>query len=177
MGNIWIGGGFLQTEGNRLVAMGEEHALIHEGDMYTASYMWSGVADGGSVLLSGVIPENMYPHSVFSVNTSGNSKIELIEGGTLTGGTAVVAYNRNRNNSSPSVGTIAYHSGTITGGSVVYTAFLPGGAKNFAAGVGARDSSEWVYLDNATTTFRVTNLAGGTAFISLQANYYMGAED
>jgi len=159
------------------VSMDYTHHLIHEDNLFTVSNYWTALADAGSAMLSGTIPAGMTPHTIWATNVGGNCKMEIIEGGTITGGTMVTAYNRNRNAATASMGSVAYHSGTLTGGTVVYIAHVPGGTKNFGAGAGTRGSSEWVFFPGKWTTFRITNVSGGAINLSLQANFYDKATD
>ena len=157
------------------VVMDYNHYKIHEGEIYTTSYYWTALADAGSAMMHGSIPAGFEPHGEFAVNIGGNCKFEIVEGGTLTGGTALDAFNRNRNAAVLSVGTIAYHSGTIAGGSVIYTAYEPGGEKNFATGNGSREESEWIFKEGVLTTFRATNISGGAINLSMNCTFYNGA--
>jgi len=172
---IQLGGEFIDLDDLRsseYTSIDYGHHEIHESEMYTVSYYWASLADGATALLSGIIPAGMYPHTEFEISAGGNSTFSMIEGGTITGGTAVTAYNRNRNAATPSVGTLAQHSGTLTGGSTIYTTYMPGGAKNYATGGGTRAESEWIHKAGATTTWQVVNVSGGAIKVSMEATFY-----
>jgi len=172
----YLGDELIRIENHYLGVMEHAEVLTHDGEIFTASHFWSDVANGGTVMMSGIIPEGVFPHPVYSAYVSGDSKFEIVEGGTLTGGTTVIAYNRNRNADVLSV-ALPKHSGTLTGGTVIYQSFIPGGGKNFGGGGGKRANSEWIFHDDRTHTLRVTNLSGGTAFISIQSVFYDGGPD
>lgn len=169
----YLGDELIHVDNHHLGMIEHEEVLTHKGEMFVASQFWSGVANGGTVTMSGIIPEGTFPHPIYSAYVSGDCKFEIVEGGTLTGGTTVTAYNRNRNAATLSV-AFPKHSGTLTGGTVIYTSFIPGGGKNFGGGGGKRANSEWIFHDDRTNTLRVTNLSGGTAFISIQSVFYRG---
>ena len=172
---IQIAGEFIDLDALRndaYISIGYGHEKIHDSEMYTVSYYWASVADSGTAMLSGIIPAGMYPHTEFEMSVGGSAVFSMIEGGTLTGGTAVTAFNRNRNALIPSVGTIAQHSGTLTGGSTIYQIFLPGGGKNFAVGGGASSESEFIHKAGVTTTWQVVNISGGAIGVSMEATFY-----
>lgn len=106
------------------------------------------------------------------IDAGGNCVFEMVEGGTITGGTEVIAYNRWRDSPTPSMGSIAYHSGALTGGSVILKKLIPGGEKGFAGGGGARADSEWIHKEATTTTWRITNIAGDAKPFSVEATFY-----
>jgi hypothetical protein len=172
---VQIGGQYIDYDAFRndeYISIDFDHKKIHKSQKYTVSYYWASVANNGTALLSGVIPAGMYPHAEFELAVGGNCVFSMIEGGTITGGTAVTAYNRNRNAGTPSMASIAYHSGTLTGGSTIYQGYMPGGEKNFAVGGGAAADSEWVYKAGVTTTWQLVNISGGAIGVSMEATFY-----
>lgn len=172
---VQIGGQFIDYDALRndeYTSIDYGHHEIHESEMYTASYYWASVANNGTILFSGVVPAGMYPHTEFEISTGGNCVFSIIEGGTITGGTAVNVYNRNRNAATLSMASIAYHSGTLTGGSTIYQTYIPGGEKTFAVGGGSRAESEWIHQAGATTTWQIINISGGAVGVSVEATFY-----
>jgi len=165
----------LKHMGNKLkvVSVPWMHQLIHDGLLFQSGYYWESVANSGTAQMtwhSGTV----MPQFLFEVSVSGASIIRIVEGGTITGGTALATANLLRAATNTLSGS-ATHSGTLTGGTAFPYEFIPGGQKNFAGGGGARKSHEVIGYQNTSYTIQIVNKSGEASVVS--ATFIVYEED
>jgi len=170
---IQVGGEFIDLDALRTssyISIDYSHNKTHAGKMYHAGYYAGTVADGGTVLLS-IAAGAESPHVLWDISSGGNSNVKITEGGTISGGTAVTVYNMNRNNAGTCLSTVK-HSGTLTGGTEIYSVMIPGGSGPKPSGGQARGGNEWMGLNSKTTTVQVINVSGAAYASSIGITFY-----
>lgn len=150
------------------------HERIHLGQIWTASSSTTALANGGTVTLT-LTADDIQPHMEFNVAAGGNSWMKIYEGGTLAGGVTLTPYNRNRGISDTPASSINY-GGTVTGGTLIYTSYIPGGSGPQKAGGILRSENE--IIGNTSTVYNVdiVNISGGTSNVSMEVDWYEVSE-
>lgn len=136
-----------------------EHKRIHEGNHYSVSYFFDGIADSGTTeLLLKTTNCTLLPHLTGMVQSNLAGKIEFFENVTLTAdGTALTALNNHRASTNTPSCTI-YHTPTAaTGGSILFRSALFGGGKN-EGGNSVREK-EFILATNQKYLLRFTSWA------------------
>lgn len=161
--NVQIGPG--DPVSNTPVTIDHEHHQVHEGNSFRAEDLQTGL---GAATVKYLITVPTFtntiqgPHLViFSDVYNGATLVQLYEGATATGGSAMTVYNRNRN-SATTAGTTFKTGVTSTNGTLI---------KSFYAGAGkatsgqSRSVSEMVLKSNTLYRVDVIGQAAGTAAI------------
>jgi hypothetical protein len=162
--NVQVGPG--DTISNIPIWLDLAEHQIHEGESHyaqdarlaatTAVYKFAIVVPVFSNPIQG-------PHMIVAANVYNNAvRVDIYEGATYTGGTALTVFNRNRN-SAIVPGTSIIGGVTSTDGSLVQSFFAGAGAK--AAG-NARSGSEWVLKSNTKYRIDVTAQVNPTDIIT-----------
>lgn len=144
------------------------HHEIHEGDMYHVSgTATKGIGESYDLLF--VTPDTArWAHLVGVVIGSGETAVTFYEGGTITGGTAVTPYNRNRNSENTPT-TLVYHTPSVSDpGTALFTGTFGAGSRS---GGEAREFDEWVLKRNTKYLLRMTSAATGND-LSWAINWY-----
>jgi len=76
----------VDEETNALVTMGEPHAILHQGKMFTVSMFDEAVADNGYLTLQ-LATGAKEVHAGSVVDAGGDAIVSLTEGASTTGGT------------------------------------------------------------------------------------------
>ena len=166
----------LKTDGRSraLVTMDLPHNKIHNGVMYEIVHYDATLANSAAISIATVAAIGAEVHFTFVGGCGGDALLELLEGGTVAGGTAVTPVNMNR--ASAETSTVSATLDATLGGTptTLVATFLPGGQKNQAAGAsgGSRPGLEWITDSTKTYAVRLTNLAGSTKPASLVVNLY-----
>ena len=150
------------------------HHQVHEGETYVVGQIVSGLANNDSkdyrITSGSVTPTIRTPHFIHEVIGDGAAEVYLYEGGTVTGGTAMPAINRNRNSGNVPTTTI-YENPTVTAlGSVLWPGMLTG-SKN-SVGSGDRSLDEFDFKPNATYHLRVTSKAATGLKFCVRMTWY-----
>lgn len=163
--NVQIGPG--DPISNIPVVMDFEHHQVHEGETYRAQSTHAALGTT-TVKFSITVPAGKYPHMIVACDVyNGAAKVLLYAEATATGGTAVTAYNRERN-SLNIPGTTIKAGVTSTDGSLIETFYVAAGIRT--SGVG-RSVSEWVLKAGATYRVDVTGLVANTEAV-VGFNFY-----
>lgn len=154
-------------------SISEEHARIHEGQMFSYSDI-STVAQGAS-LSHAILTGAKQIHLAYQVFSDQATTFSIIEGCTVTGGTPVTKiYNRKR--TSPLKQTLAMTDGvTPSNGTTIFTV-RAGTASAPSAPVlidGPREKIEFILAPNTMYVLQVTNNSGAaSASVSQQIDWY-----
>lgn len=167
---VQIGGAMMDFDALHTVSIDYAHQKTHEGKSYHAGRYFGTVADLGTAILS-LGAGTIAPHVLMNVSVGGNADVIVTEGGTITGGTAVTIFNKNRNSDSVCLAT-AVHSGTLTGGTVIYSEIIPGGSGPKPAGGNSRSEAEWMIRTSKLTTIQVINVSGAAFACSVGIDFY-----
>ena len=137
------------------------HHQIHEGETYTASYLISALANNASqdfrMTVGTASPTSKTPHLISEIIGDGAAEIYLYEGGTVTGGTAMTAYNRNRNSTNVATMEVTHTPSVSALGDPIWIGLLTG-SKN-STGSSERALNEWDLKSSTTYMLRVTSKA------------------
>jgi hypothetical protein len=146
-----------------------EHHEIHSGSHYYICG-YDSFTNGQVVDFTVVVPNvTKWPHMTFSLEGSGALSIEIHEGATVdTTGTAVTAYNNNRNSDNTSNLTIRTGDAFTSEGTLIYSQYK---GANKQAGFIERDR-ELVLKQNTTYIFRITNETALANIITWCAEWY-----
>lgn len=157
---------------NAAIFINNEHHEIHEGDAYYITYVATGVASGSNADLL-LLPPNTTTrcHLVWSVDTNEETEFYLYEAGNVTGGTAVTAYNHDRNSANAATLAVTHTPTVTTTGTLIYHNYqgLTGGTTHF--GSQERREQEMIMKQNTTYLFRVTSRGAGND-ISIYISWY-----
>lgn len=163
-----------------LVVISGPHREIHEGEMFSVSYKspdGAPIADDGTIIFV-LTTGSLYAHLSTTIAGGGDAQVELREGVTVTGGTAMVEFNRNR--ASDNVATVAVvrdPGAIVDAGTLIEDIFSPGGTGGNAPGNISGQRLEWVLNINTVYMLRLTNRAGNAQPMSLEAIWYEEGEN
>jgi len=158
------------------VVIDNDHHEIHCGDSFMMTRTVD-LAGGASDILIINIPDEIGTppfkqyHFVFSIITESETHLECFEGTTtVSDGTSIQFYNRNRN-SSLTTGVTAYHTpNTPAAGTLIYS-------KHWGAGRGmggeGRGSAEIILKDATKYRIILTNSTATNNYISWEVDHYI----
>jgi len=157
------------------VVIDVDHHEIHCGDMINLSHLVD-LGNGATRDILIVVPNPAITskryHFYAEVITESETDYKLYEGTTTSNdGTAITAYNKNRQD--PTVAeneVLFYHTPTVTGtGTLIQEKHWGSGR-----GIGGeqRGENEWVLKNNNKYLIRITNATANNNFISVNINYY-----
>lgn len=167
-----LGVPILSASGNKVAD--DPHSRIHQGKMYHVSHVLEGVADDGTMDFVLTTPSDDWPHVTPIFESDGAVYVEIYEGASITGGTALTARNHTRTSDNTFGGSIV-HSPTVTdpGTRLLYRS--SGGAGGFfippSPGLGSFDY-EWPLKASTSYLFRATNKSGAASVMSIALNFY-----
>lgn len=152
----------------------DAHSRIHQGVLYTASYRVESLGDEGFIILSFTTPATDYPHMVAHPSIGGAAFFDFYENSEVSGGTAVVAYNNNRNSTNVFAGTIVYNPTVANlGNPLLLGYYIPGGVGGQASGSSGNGfNAEWPLKPSTTYTFKLTNKSKVTRGGSIVLVFY-----
>ena len=153
------------------------HHEIHEGEMYSLSYVNS-VANNAVLNMGLFIPPTAvkFPHLVWSANAQGDFELTVRESVTLaTSGTPLpeVYVRRTKVNSS---GYGTFHTFTHSAdGAVLYDQLIAGGSGGNATGGETGGRFEFILAGSRWYSFALTNRGGTSKRMSLNLAFYTHA--
>ncbi len=165
---------FRVEEDGAWIALDLAHERIHLGHVYTASVYNASLANNGTASLH-IVAGTVEPHFTYQVAAGGNCVLSVYEGGTLAGTAALAAYNRNRDVATAHKATLV-QGGTITGGTALITAYVPGGSGGTKQGGASRADNEFVGQAGQVYSIALVNISGGAAAVSLGVDFYEVSE-
>ena len=157
-----------QIDGSQIVqSIGREHQKIHEGNHYQVAGYELGLGDNDTVAIALTSPADRDVHlaeSFFAVN---GGILEIYEGASVTGGTALDIPNNNRNSLNTS-GVIAILNPTVnTSGSLLW-GWLMGGDREAGDAVRVH---EQIIAKSTTYLFIATSTASSNG-VGWNINFY-----
>lgn len=148
------------------------HHEIHGGSSFVASYI-ANVANAGTINVTITTPDTTkYAHMLWVIGTELESELRFYEGSTITGGTALAAFNRNRNSSGTSTCVVMGTPTVGTVGSLIFTDHLGGGSAAARFGGETRGVNEWVLKKNTTYTVQLVNATASDNYMSVALDWY-----
>lgn len=156
-----------------IISISPDHAEIHEGNHYYVCG-FATVADGDSLLFSVSVPDtSREANMTFNIEGTSQTEIYIIEGVTITGGTAVTPINNDRNSGNTSMTTVKSGATITATGDTLFTrssglaGVTPTGGKG---GIATRDK-EIILKNNAVTVFNIVSRDDGN-IISYCGDWY-----
>lgn len=153
---------------NRVISVGL--SSVYNGEMYTTAYAIDELASQASVAFNIEVPADreVYIRELTVWSEAALSLYELGGGHTITGGTVVPAWNRNRKYTDSST-VVIKRDVTIVGGGVIKEVYFGGGNKGAAGTFG--EGGEYVFAPGSRAFIRLTNKTNTTATMSLLITY------
>jgi hypothetical protein len=140
-----------------VVMIDYSHHEIHDGNHYKAGFMDVTMDTNDVIDLLFVTPDTAtHAHWALTAQSTGVATVELYEGTTATGGTAVTIWNRDRN-SAKTAGVTVFHTPTVTdAGTKMSTRWI--GGTGFRTDVSGehRGDSEFILKQNTKYLVRAT---------------------
>lgn len=154
------------------VVEGEIHRNIHRGWMWHVNLLQLALGSGATYDVLIGVPETTSAHLRFILTVSQSMRAELFEDADATGGSAVVARNRNRlfASTTPLV-TVATAPTVTSPGTSLGPLYLSGGAGPRAPGSSLDGFEEWVLKPSGVYLFRTVN-----DVIPLEADFYLSLD-
>ena len=156
-----------------LMTIDYEHHEIHSGSHFFIAGYDTYAADGDIDFQVTTPDSTTWAHMLFEIQATGATVFSIYEGGTIGGGgSAVTAYNSNRNSSGTSVLTIQT-GGTVTAeGTLIFAqAFGVSGNPTQTAGGAERSAHEIILKQNTTYRFFIESNSADN-IISYQGYWY-----
>lgn len=131
--------------------------------MYTAGYRWTAVADTTTLYLSIGIPAGYVAHLIYEVIGTGKTYIDLYEGATVSGGTAITPANKNRMSANTAHVTVTRDVTVSNAGTLIpQDGLIGGGDKHTAVGGGSGLDAEFILKQNTTYLIALQNKSGAS---------------
>jgi hypothetical protein len=149
------------------------HYMIHAGKSYHLISANASVASSSTCTIAITVPATGEIHAYFGVSTNGPLKTEIYESPTISGGTAITAYNRDRDSTNAATLTAVKDPTITTTGNVLLAIGRTGtgGVGKTQIGGDSPITSEWILGAGKTYIYRITSQAAATA-IDLGLDWY-----
>jgi len=156
-----------------LSVMDEIHSQIHRGKLFTASYVFEGVADSANADILFTAPAGANVHMRHSCDVGGDAYLQLFKNVTASAdGTAVPITNMNQV-SVLTAGTLAYRTPTITDtGSALPQRYIAAGSAGHASGGQGLGFGETIFPAGQKHLIRATNKSGQARTIAINLHFY-----
>lgn len=159
----------LDSVSGKQVVIDFPHHKEHDGDAYLA---WDreDLSNAQVFNYSLITPDTTkWVHFILEAISEKEMFVQMWEAATLTAGTALTAYNKNRNSSTTAKATVTSTPTSITTGSVLLMEDQWGSGKE---GGGSRGLEEFILKQNTKYLIRFTNLTANANFLSVHFNWY-----
>lgn len=162
------------------------HTQGHNGMLWSTRRYEATVAAGADLVLSILTGATYEAHLEFEVDTGGAATVQLVEGSTITGGTALTPRNRNRsltraaNGSAVTIATldalcaetVKYGSGISSGGTAIISDTIRAGGTPFTSGAETAEREEWILAPSTQYSIIVTNTEATAKYARIVAKWY-----
>lgn len=156
--------------GDSICTIDFAHCEVHEAESFTASYK-ADVAGSANMDLLIVTPNtDIRAHFTYELDVEAETDIILYEAVTATAGTAVVAYNRDRNSTTAATVVVTHTPSAITEGTTLIRSFHLGSGKAF--GGGDRAVHEFILKKNTKYLFRLNNVTASANYMAVKLDWY-----
>lgn len=168
--------GILETLTGAVRNIDNDHAYIHGGKLFSASYKVTLTA-GATSYIALITPNTskVIHYRPVSIVTSADKLTFLFyEAGTFTGGSDLTATNRNRRTSTVAESIVKTGVTSTLDGTLLYTGFIGGGTGVGQARSGAEmgEAKEWVLKKNTVYLIKLTNGSASSNEICLGLGWY-----
>ena len=154
------------------------HEEIHEGSFFTATHLFTDVADNAFADLRITTGATNELHIGWSIVAEGKAYMVMQQGTTFTdAGTGVTAFN-NKTASVTATDATFRHTPTINmdGPLKIDSILINGGTGPKTTGGDAKQGVEWIFETSEEFLLRVQNVAGAAKDISIQLEWYEEVE-
>lgn len=142
-----------------------EH-IISLGKVFIYSHLFTTPAAGSAGVMID-IPSSISPHMVWDVAGGADLLVEFYETPSISAsGTSGCILNFNRSSANVAAASVAASPTITSTGSILLTAFIPGGADNKATGGAVRQETDWI-LTTGSYLLAASNLGAGEENISI----------
>lgn len=151
-----------------------EHVKVHEGEMFSVSHRFTGIANNGTADLRVTVGASEPAHVKWNISSGGKIYIDIYEETTFTNlGTAVTPQNMNRLSSNTPDTTFG-HTPTVNAIGTSRYESVSGSNSNpvVRAGESIRQHVEWVLAPTKNYLLRVTNKSGSLQDIGVAIEFY-----
>lgn len=163
-----------------LITIAYPHHEIHDGHMFEVSYATVAETDGNladNAFIDFLIttPNTAGEwHCVYEASLGGDFEVNFYEDATYTGGTgtAMTAYNRNRQSANVPTLTVLRNPTVVLTGTLIENRFFAGGSGGNAVGTVGGGRDEWILDTNKQYLLRAINRAGNAQPGSLRIMWY-----
>lgn len=153
----------------------ENHRMIHDGFMFSASAQDVAVANGAKFYMLLQVPAGVFPHlQIFEIAADGGPlTYDLHEGTTFSAaGTAITAYNRNRNSSNTLQTTLTYDPTVTIEGTAIDEHYVPTAGTGKTGVIDTTQWGEFVLAQNTNYLIGVHNDSGQARNIQMLIGLY-----
>jgi hypothetical protein len=150
------------------------HLRLHEGRAFYAYKLYPNSAQlvaGASIDIAVAWASGIKPHLVYDANCGGDAELYLYEGASVTGGTALSSFTRNRTITSTSASAILLNPTVTSLGTLLEAEFIAGGTGKKSGG-GIVSTTEQILAPLTTYLFRLTNVNGTDHMAYLHLEWY-----
>ncbi len=153
------------------VSIDKAHHMVHAGQSFTVSHT-ADVAGAGTLDFLIVAPNtSARAHITAEVDVELETDMKLYEAVTATAGTALPAYNRDRNSAKTATVVITHTPSNITEGTTIIRANHMGSGKSY--GGGERATHEFILKQNTKYLLRFKNESANTAnYMAVKLDWY-----
>jgi len=158
----------------RIITLTNEHFKIHQGDYYSVGYYGTGITAGSSIQLVMNVGSTHQAHTAIKVKHGIDATLQVYEGISYTGGTAVAPQNNNRTFTNSSTMTFVHTPATTTAGAgnLLWQEYFPGGSGPTAPGATETAGEQTVLKPSTTYMFEVTNIGSVADELQVILAYY-----
>lgn len=147
-----------------------EHHEIHSGSSFTVSYS-ADIGNGANLDIAVITPDTTkYAHLTYEFDVEAESDFKIYEAATLTAGTAIAAYNRNRNSLTAATTSVTHTPTSITTGTTIIRDFHIGSGRTW--GGGDRAQHEFILKRNTKYLIRLTNATANNNYMAIKLDWY-----
>ncbi len=168
-GNNKVAKLILDAHTNALATIEYEHHEIHNGNFYTTCKTWTLPAGASSNILIATGNTTKHPHLIYQSISDDVLTVNFYESPDYSGGTALVAYNRDRNSSNTSGATLTYDA-TDDGsgkGTLIWT--FKAGANKI---VTASESQRFEFILKQNTKYLLENVGAQNDLVTTLLDWY-----
>ena len=148
------------------------HHEVHEGDMFTSSFIAQALADDATLELLLRTGATKFVHLTFFASCGGDAEIALLESVTVNSSGVQMNERNNKRTENDNAELVVSHTPTTVGGIFLLEAILPGGTGGNASGGLLRQDTEFILKQSADYLLSLTNRSGAAKPAGIVINWY-----
>lgn len=171
-----VGNMFLD-EGDHVNQIPWIHAYLHRQRRYFVNHYNAALGNGATIDIAVTTGPNFAAHTIWEAGVAGDCLVQIFKGAAISGGSALVAANRNQEPTIRAATVTIVRDPVIesggdgtdlTGGGV----FIAGGRGGAAQGSDTGDREEFIIPVNETWLYRITNISGQARNVNFGLDFY-----